>query len=135
MPRHNFDPDTKNKSFSNPTHTKTMSIPISTLKSSQFRPPTQPNQYNHYPKIKSSSTPHAEIMSSSTTHVKTKSISMLTLKPSDFRPPYKNSFNFNHHTKPSQSIPTLKTTHFRPARKTKSISIPSLKLSQFRSTL
>ena len=49
-------------------HTRTKSIPIPTLKSSQFRPREQPDQFRPRTEIKSSPIPHTEIMSISTTH-------------------------------------------------------------------
>ena len=125
MSRHknrvNFDPDTKNKSFSSRTlkskvssdpyteitsidhlhnnqnhfHTYTETKSSSTLKSSQFRPHTQtPSQFrfSHY----NHSGP--EIKSISKTHTKTKSIS-ITLQPSDFRPHTKTKAISTTHTK------------------------------------
>ena len=61
---------------------------------------------------------------------------MLALKPSDVRPAYKNQVNFDNFNHPhknlSHSLPTLKTSHLRPAGITKSNLIQRPKTSIFR---
>ena len=80
---------------------------------SQFLPPTQPNQFHPFTEINSSSIPHTEIKSISTTITKTKSISMLTLKTSTFRHAHKNKVIFYPRTKnKSISVLTLKPSQF-----------------------
>ena len=60
-------------------HIKSKSVQINTLKSSQFRPPTQePHQFHPYTEMKSRVITYNEIMSISTTLTNTNSKSMLT---------------------------------------------------------
>ena len=146
MPRHknrvNFDPDTKNKTFSTATkkpshfrflywnqvnfdHPHTQINFIRALNSSQVSSPHW-NQVNldH---------PHNNHVNFDA-YTKTKWFRARVQKPSEFRPPT---------LKPSQSLPTLKQVIFGPhsqpksiwppGKKQGSISIPTLKSSQFRS--
>ena len=92
---HFWRPHNKTSHFRRPHQYK--SIPIPTLKCSQFRiPRQQQNQFNPYIEIRSSSIPFTEIEPISTTHTKTMAISMLALKPSGFWPAYKNQASFDH---------------------------------------
>ena len=133
------------------------------MKPSHFRPPTQQASPFH---------PYTEMKSTSTTHTTTKLFSSpnrnlvrfhrLYWNQVNFVHPYKTWVIFDTYTKtkwfpvripkrrqfrlptekPCQSIPTLKTSHFRPAHNNKvrldliteikSISIPSLITSRFR---
>ena len=52
-----------------------------------------------------------------------------------FGPHTKNKSISTTHTEPSQSISTLKSSHFWPAQKNRSIAIPALKPSQFDSCM
>ena len=83
------------------------------LKPSHVRPPDT-KQINSDPQNgrQANFDPHTKIKPISTTQTKNNSISILTLKASDLRPASKNGVNFDHHyhTKPSQSIITMKTS-------------------------
>ena len=83
----NFHAHHKNKWFS-----------ASIQATSQFLPPTQPNQFHPYTEIRSSSIRHTEKKPISTI-TKNKSISMLTLKTSDFQSAHKSKVDFDPHTK------------------------------------
>ena len=129
----NFDPNTKTKSFSTPTHQfrypyKNQGNFDQNIKIRSFlTPKLKPSQFLPFTESKSNSTPHTEVSSIWTTHTKTKSICMLILKilkTSDFQPAYKSPVNFYHpHNNQINSMPTLKSNQVRS---------PTLIWSQFR---
>ena len=133
--RSQFDPRTKNKLIS--------TLTMSTLNPSQFRSRTQnlvrfdpiteikpismprlinrgnfdanKSFFDRHSKTMSTSIPYTQIKSISTTHTKTKSISMLTLENKWLPAPIYKETKFRPPTQvPSQSIPTLNTSHCRP---------------------
>ena len=121
-----FDPNTKTKSF-RPSHqrqvnfdpyTKNELLSIHGLKPSHFRSPHQ-NQVNSdtYTEFTSGSIPHDEIKSILTTHTKRSQVWCLHWNQVIFGQHTNTNSISTNRTKPRQSIPKLKTRHFRPVRK------------------
>ena len=112
MPRHEnliyFDPTTTTKYFSIPTQ-KPSQFRSRNWYQVKFNPPHW-NQVNSYHPYKN------EVKFDA--HTKNKWFSARIQKPSKFRPPTQ---------KPSQSIPALKTSHFRPAHKNQVNFDPNIK--------
>ena len=152
MPRHktpvDFEPDAKTKSFSTATQEPNQ-CRSATLKWSHFRQPTQ-TQINfilHWNQVKfdwphwnqvNLDHPH-KMQGNLHVHTKNKWFSPLVLKPSQFRPPTQQPNQFHPYTEvKSISIPTIKSSqfwrrdtisqlNFDPHTETKPISIPTLK--------
>ena len=138
-----FHPQSNTKSIPMPRHKNRLGFDPETEKG-HFRPLThQPSQFHPYTEIKSSYIAYTEMKSIVTTHTNAKSISMLTLKPSDLQPGYNANQLRPPAPKPTQAIPTLHSSYFLPPHqnqvnfdprtRSKKISIPTLKPSQFRS--
>ena len=147
----NYDPYTEIKSFLT-THTKRKSSSMLTLKPRDFRLANKPRVNFVHPHKNKSVDFHIKNESFSARTKKNKSIAIpapkpcqfwsLNLKPNEYRPEHSISIprtkvDFGTHTrtksistthtKPSQSIPTPKTTYFRPAHKNRVNSNPNNK--------
>jgi len=150
MPLHknpvNFDPDAENKSFSTGTP-KPNQCRSTTLKWSHFRQPTlEPNPIHRALEPSQFGSPHwnqvnwdhpSKVQVNLHAHTENTWFPARFQKPSQFRPPTQQPNQFHHYTEfESIYIPTVKSSSFwcRDPR-TKLISIPTPKPSQFRHTL
>ena len=115
-------------------HTKNKWFSRRVQKPSQFRPPTQQNQFHPYTEVKLISIPTTKSSQFWSRDTKNKLISIPTLKPSLARPTRQNQVNFDPYIEiKSSPIPHINQVSLDTNTKTKSFSTPTQKPSQFRS--
>ena len=115
-------------------HTKTKQFAARIRKSSQIRAPTQKNvKFNPAHKNQLNSDPANVVMSISIPTLISSRFQCLDTKTELVSIQTKTKPISTTHTKPIQSVPTLKQVIFGPHAKNKSISTPTLKSSHFRS--